>query len=91
LTAEEGQYTNLIENDTNAYLALVKKRVKPNLANWEKQKTKLISEADKKLKDKQLNDWYYKQRQKTKIEDNRKDFYELTAQNNMQQIQINPN
>jgi hypothetical protein len=91
LTAEEGQYTNLIENDTNAYLALVKKRVKPNLANWEKQKTKLIAEADKKLKDKQLNDWYYKQRQKNKIEDNRKDFYELTAQNNMQQIQINPN
>jgi parvulin-like peptidyl-prolyl isomerase len=91
LATEEGQYTKLVENETNAYLALVTKRVKPNLASWEKQKAKLIAEANEKLKTQHLNNWYYAQRQKMKVEDNRKDFYELPKpKSNVQNIQLNP-
>jgi peptidyl-prolyl cis-trans isomerase D len=90
LASTEGKYTSLIETDTNDYLALVTKRSKPVLANWEKQKTKLIAKANDDMKTQHLNNWYYAQRQKMKIEDNRKDFYELNKpQSNMQQIQLN--
>ncbi len=90
LALEDGKYTKVIENETNAYLALVTKRIKPVLTNWEKQKTKLIADANEKLKTQHLNNWYYGQRQKMKVEDNRKDFYELPApKNNMQNIQLN--
>jgi len=91
LSASDSTYTKLVENETNAYLAFVTKRVRPNLAVWEKQKTKLIADANDQMKTQHLNNWYYTQRQKMKVEDNRKDFYELPKpKNNMQQIQLNP-
>jgi len=89
LATEEGKFTRLIETDTNVYLAQVTKRVKPVMANWEKQKAKLIAKANEDMKTQQLNNWYYGQRQKMKLEDNRKDFYELNKpQSNTQQIQL---
>ncbi len=90
LATEEGQYTSLIENVTNAFLALVTNRVKPDMAVWAKQKNKLIAEANDKIKTDHLNKWYYAQRQKMKIEDNRKDFYDLPKPQGGQQIQLNP-
>lgn len=90
LATEEGQYTSLVENESNAFLALVTKREKPNMSNWAKQKNKLIAEANDSVKTKHVNSWYYSQRQNLKIEDNRKDFYELPKQQGGQQIQINP-
>lgn len=91
LSSDEGKYTKLIENETNAYLAFVSKRVKPDMKNWEKEKSKLIAKANEDMKTQQLNNWYYSQRQKLKVEDNRKDFYELPKPaNTMQNIQLNP-
>jgi peptidyl-prolyl cis-trans isomerase D len=91
LAMESGQYTSIVENDQNAFLALVTRRVKPDLKVWEKQKGKLLAEANDKVKTSQLNTWYYNQRQKLKIEDNRKEYFELPKpKTSQQQIQLSP-
>lgn len=92
LATEEGQYTGVMENETNAYLAFVYKRNKPNLRDWDRQKAKLIAAANDDIKTKHINNWYYNQRQKLTIEDNRKDYYDLAraGSGGMQQIQLNP-
>ncbi len=91
LAASEGQFTSLVENETNAYLAKITKRTKPTETEWKKQQSKLMAEANDRVKNSHLNTWYYNQRQKMKIEDNRKEYYDLPQpQNRGQQIQLNP-
>jgi len=91
MAADTGQYTSLIENEQNAYLAFVSKRTKPDLKEWEKQKNKIITDENTKMKTSHLNNWYYKERQKLKVEDKRSEYYELSKpQGSPQQIQINP-
>jgi hypothetical protein len=92
LAATEGKYTSLVQNDTNVYLAKVTKRAKPTAAQWEKQKSKEMAKANESVKTSYLNTWYYGQRQKLKIEDNRKDYFDLPKQQPMgggRQIQLN--
>ncbi|MFO7659769.1 MAG: peptidylprolyl isomerase [Candidatus Cloacimonadaceae bacterium] len=88
----ESQYTGVVENETNAYIGYVYKRNKPDPKDWDKQKAKLLAAANDDVKTKHINNWYYNQRQKLTIEDNRKDYYELASANRggMQQIQLNP-
>ena len=52
----------------------------PDLTLWEKDKKKIIADAEAKLQEDHLNQWYFEQRQKVQIIDNRKDFYELQMQ-----------
>jgi len=92
LATEQGQYTGIIENETNAYIGYVYKRTKPDPKDWDKQKAKLLAAANDDVKTKHINSWYYNQRQKLTIEDNRKDYFDLASANRggMQQIQLNP-
>ena len=48
----------------------------PYLAN----KKKIIADAEAKLQEDHLNQWYLEQRSKVQIIDNRKNFYELQMQ-----------
>jgi len=80
LNTPEGSFTPLIENEKHWYLALVTKRQYPDLTLWEKDKKKIIADAEAKLQEDHLNQWYLEQRQKVQIIDNRKDFYELQMQ-----------
>jgi len=80
LNTAVGSFTPLIENEKHWYLALVTKRQQPDLTIWEKDKKQIIAAAEAKLQEDHLNQWYFEQRQKTKITDNRKDFYELQVQ-----------
>ncbi|HOG26400.1 MAG TPA: peptidyl-prolyl cis-trans isomerase [Candidatus Cloacimonas sp.] len=72
-----GSFTPLIENEKRWYLAYVTNRQLPDLTIWEKDKQNIIAAAEKKMQEDHLNQWYIEQRQKVKIIDNRKDFYEL--------------
>jgi len=91
LATDQGKYTGVVENETNAFLAYVTMRNKPTDKDWNKQKTNLIAKANDDVKTKHINNWYYNQRQKLNIEDNRKDYYDLAKPaGNPQQIQINP-
>lgn len=92
LSTEQGKFTPVVEGVENAYLAYLLKREKPNLADWEKQKNKIIADERERQQNQHLNMWYYQQKQKVKVEDNRKDYYELPAPGaGARQIQINPN
>ncbi len=91
LARNAGQFTPVVEDANNAYIAKVTHRAKATQAEWDKQKSKVMAKANDEEKNKYLNNWYFQQRQKIKVEDNRMDYYELPAPNNpMQQIQINP-
>jgi peptidyl-prolyl cis-trans isomerase D len=91
LSTEQGLYTPVVENEQNAFLALVTSRNKADLKKWDKEKNRLIADASDKLKSNHMNTWYYQQRQKMTIEDNRKEYFELPAPKmGSQQIQLNP-
>jgi len=91
LTLEEGKFTSLIEADNKYYLGYVTKRVKPNLKAWEKAKNKLLAKAKEDLQRQKLSTWYYAQRQQLKIEDNRKNYYNLEQPARSQPIELRPN
>ena len=80
LNTPVGSFTPLIENEKHWYLALVTKRQYPDLTLWEKNKKKIIADAEAKLQEDHLNQWYLEQRSKVQIIDNRKNFYELQMQ-----------
>lgn len=86
LNTAAGQFTPLIKDNNRWFLAFIDARHKPDTKTWEKQKTKLIEEARKELRQKHLNDWYYKERQKVSIIDNRADFYDLKSTRKMIQL-----
>ena len=90
LDLDNGQNTGIIINNDNRFLAVVTERTKPDLKQWEKEKSALIKKAKEDLQQKHLNEWYYAQKKSLKIEDNRKDFYDL-ASRQPQSIQLSPN
>jgi len=74
-------------------LAKITQRNKPTLAQWNKVKSKEMAKANESVKMNYLNSWYYNQRQKIKIEDNRKDYYDLSKPQSSQggqQIKLSP-
>jgi peptidyl-prolyl cis-trans isomerase D len=88
LATEQGQYTPVVENEQNAYIALVTKRTKPSLKQWEKEKNKEIANATEKIRNDKLNSWYGDRYQKITKEDNRKEFFDLPKPKGGQQIQL---
>ncbi|MCF7858303.1 MAG: peptidylprolyl isomerase [Candidatus Cloacimonetes bacterium] len=75
LAKNSGEYTELIRGDRGAYITLVKSRTKPNMEKFEKNKDKLMAEAQSKAEEDHLNDWFIKLKEDAVIIDNRKDFY----------------
>jgi parvulin-like peptidyl-prolyl isomerase len=90
LDLNTGQNTGLIVNNDNRFLAIVTDRKLPDLKLWEKEKSALVKKAKEDLQQKHLNEWYYAQKNKLKIDDKRKDFYDL-ASRQPQSIQLSPN
>lgn len=84
----EGSFAQLISEPGRWFLVKVTKRSLPDLAVWEKEKTGLIKQAREDFQTKHLNDWYFKERQKLSITDNRTDFYDLSAGRQAQQIRL---
>ncbi|MDP2173933.1 MAG: peptidylprolyl isomerase [Candidatus Cloacimonadaceae bacterium] len=85
---ESGGFTSLIEDNRRWFIGHVLKRNKPDLKLWEKQKNEIISKARKEKQQKHLNDWYFAERKKLSIIDNRADFYDLSAARKVQQIKL---
>lgn len=90
LALEAGEYSKLINHNNYWYLAHVSQRTKPDPKDWEKQKKELIGKAQESLQQKHLNSWYYARKNELKIEDNRKDFYDLSSSNTGRSIQLSP-
>ncbi|HOD17286.1 MAG TPA: peptidylprolyl isomerase [Candidatus Cloacimonadota bacterium] len=93
LAHSAGEFTGLIQDENNVYLAKITQRNKPTLAQWNKVKSKEMAKANESVKMNYLNSWYYNQRQKIKIEDNRKDYYDLSKPQSSQggqQIKLSP-
>jgi parvulin-like peptidyl-prolyl isomerase len=83
-----GEFCPLISEQQRWFLAQITKRTVPDLKVWEKDKTELISAARKVKQDSHLNDWYFAERQKAQVIDNRKDYYDLKAAKQAQQIKL---
>lgn len=83
-----GGFTPLIEKDKHWYLAQVTGRNKPTEAAWKKESAERLATARKDFRQKHLNDWYYAERQKLSIIDNRADYYDLSAGKKIQQIKL---
>ncbi|OQX71532.1 MAG: hypothetical protein B6D62_01815 [Candidatus Cloacimonas sp. 4484_275] len=75
LEKEENEYTELITSDKGAFIAFIEKRVKPDMEKFEKEKEKLLEEAQKNAENARLNEWYRELKEKAEIEDNRSMFY----------------
>lgn len=88
LTREPGEFTALVEHDNKLYIGKVTERKKATQKEWDKQKNSVLAKANEDLKNNHLNNWYFQQRQKVKIEDNRKDYFDLPAPRGAQQIQL---
>ncbi|MDZ4120789.1 MAG: peptidylprolyl isomerase, partial [Candidatus Cloacimonadaceae bacterium] len=78
LAAQTGDFTSLLPNANHWYLAEVQKRHKPDMKQWEKERSQLITKATEELQQQHLNRWYFEEKQKLTIEDKRKDFYDLS-------------
>lgn len=87
-STEPGGFTTLIEKDKHWYLGQVTGRSIPTEAMWKKESTDRIATARKEVRQKHLNDWYFKERQKLSIIDNRADYYDLSAGKKTQQIKL---
>jgi hypothetical protein len=88
LAHSAGEFTGLIEHDSKLYIGKVTDRKKATQSEWDKQKNSVLAKANEDLKNNHLNNWYFQQRQKIKIEDNRKDYFELPAPRGAQQIKL---
>lgn len=77
-----GSFTAPVEKDRRWLTAMVSRRIVPDMDVWEKDKTAIIAEATKKLKQEHLNKWYNQERNKLEIIDKRADFYPLPPQSN---------
>ena len=75
-----GNFTPVIEKDRHWYLAKTNTRSFPNPEEWTSVKTKVLQEADAKLKQEHLNKWYLERRGKTDITDNRHEYYNILTQ-----------
>jgi len=75
LEKDENQYTELITSDKGAFIAFVEKRTKPDMDKFEKEKEKLLKEAQESAENARLNEWYRELKEKAQIEDNRDMFY----------------
>ncbi|MBW6513481.1 MAG: peptidylprolyl isomerase [Candidatus Syntrophosphaera sp.] len=84
----EGSFGPLVSENMRWFLARVDRHTLPDMAIWEQEKKKLIQTARDELKQKHLNDWYYKEYQKVSIIDNRADYYDLSSTRKTQQIQL---
>lgn len=84
----KGAWTDLIEDNKRWYLGYVDDRQIPDPKLWEKTKSTVIAEARKEKQQKHLNDWYFAQRQKITVIDNRADYYDLSSIRKLQQIRL---
>ena len=75
LTMEENQNTELITDENGAYIAFITKREKPDMEIFEKDKIKLLEEAQTKAENTKLSNWYRDLQEKANIEDNRTEFF----------------
>ncbi|HNX00606.1 MAG TPA: hypothetical protein PKK33_04500, partial [Candidatus Cloacimonadota bacterium] len=70
-------YTPLISNDRGDWIAYVTKRDKPDLKDWEKQKTSLLKQARDSAEQMRLSQWYMGIKKNITVVDNRKKFFDL--------------
>ncbi len=77
LAGKVGENTELISDESGAYIAVIKNRELPDLEKFEIEKETLLKEAQEKEETKHLNDWWRELRNNAKIEDNRKNYYSL--------------
>ncbi len=82
----EGSFTPLISEQMRWFIARVDRHVKPDLAIWDKEKSRLMQAAREDVQQKHLNEWYRGQWQQVSIIDNRRDFYDLPS--NQQMIKL---
>lgn len=77
LNAKSNEFTPVIKTDKSVYLVYVSKRQYADDQSWLKVKKQEIKNVKDKNQNDHLNKWYGEQKNKMKIEDNRKDFYQL--------------
>ncbi len=87
-STQPGGFTPLVEKDKHWYLAQVTTHQTPSEAAWKKESAERVATARKEHRQKHLNDWYYAQRQKLAIIDNRADYYDLSAGRKTQTLKL---
>ncbi|MDA3813395.1 MAG: peptidylprolyl isomerase [Candidatus Cloacimonetes bacterium] len=75
LAKEAGEYTDIINGDRASYIAFVKVRTQPDMDKFEKEREKLMEEAQTKAENEHLNEWFEKLKEDAEIIDNRSDYY----------------
>jgi peptidyl-prolyl cis-trans isomerase D len=60
LAKEAGEYTDIINGDRASYIAFVKVRTQPDMDKFEKEREKLMEEAQTKAENEHLNEWFEK-------------------------------
>lgn len=84
----EGTWAPLISEQMRWFLVRVDRHLMPDPGIWEQEKSTLLDTAKTKAQTDHLNDWYFKERQKLSIIDNRLDYYDLSAARKTQQIKL---
>jgi len=77
LAVNENEYTPLIQGVNGSYIALVTKRIEPDMEVFEQTKISLIEEAQTQAENTHINEWYMNLREAANIEDNRSDYYSM--------------
>lgn len=78
-----GSFSQLIEDNKRWFLAQPERRNKPDLADWERDMDSIIAKARAERRQKYLNDWYFNERKKLSLIDNRADYYDLSSTRKM--------
>jgi parvulin-like peptidyl-prolyl isomerase len=76
-STKEGHFTNLVIVDKGVYLAYVSSRNTASEQEWLKIKDSEINKVRLELQEKHMNQWYVNIKNRIKISDYRKSFYEL--------------
>jgi parvulin-like peptidyl-prolyl isomerase len=75
----EGSFSELIADNNRWFLVKVLKRNRPDPAVWTRDQQQIIAKAREKAQQDHLNEWYFNERKKISIIDNRADYYDLSS------------
>jgi peptidyl-prolyl cis-trans isomerase D len=82
----EGSYSGLISEQLRWFLAKVEKHQQPDPAIFERDKQMLMDKARETAGQDHLNEWYFNERKKVSIIDNRRDYYDLSSTGKVLQL-----
>lgn len=75
LSAQEGQFTDVIVGDRGAFIAYIEKRYQPDMDEYAERIEELKEQLKSRKRSQHLNDWFQKLVQDADIEDNRHLFF----------------